>query len=105
VLTFRYPSGREPDLIPALRAWLSGWPGIGRITDGIARQGFDLQLTRYESEGWRATFFPEGLAHSMTAAVGSAWQRDPWVAVQRAAWDRRRREGEDAGTRGHRPHR
>jgi hypothetical protein len=31
-LTFRYPSGREPALIPALRSWLSGWAGIGRIT-------------------------------------------------------------------------
>jgi hypothetical protein len=40
VLTFRYPSGREPALIPALRAWLSGWPGIGRIAVGMARQGF-----------------------------------------------------------------
>jgi hypothetical protein len=95
VLTFRYPSGREPALIPALRSWLSGWPGIGRITVGMARQGFDLQLTRYGGEGWRATFFPEGRAHSLAAAVGFMWEREPWRAVQRAAWEElRKREGE-----------
>jgi hypothetical protein len=81
-LTFRYPSGREPALIPTLRSWLSGWPGIGRIAVGMARQGFDLQLTRYDGEGWRATFFPEGRAHSVASVVGSAWEREPWTAVQ-----------------------
>ena len=50
-LTFRYPSGHEPALIPALRAWLGGWAGIGRITVGVARQGIDLQLTRYDGDG------------------------------------------------------
>jgi hypothetical protein len=63
-LDYRYPPGREPALIAGLRAWLHGWPGIGRITAGMARQGYDLQLTRYGSEGWRATFFPAGMAHS-----------------------------------------
>jgi hypothetical protein len=61
--------GREPALIPALRSWLSGWPGIGRITVGMARQGIDLQLTRYDGEGRRATFFPAGRG-TLTAAVG-----------------------------------
>jgi hypothetical protein len=83
VLTYRYPSGREPALIPALRAWFGGWPGIGRIVVGMARQGFDLDLTRYDGEGWRPTFFAEGRAHSLTAAVGSGWEREPWTAVQR----------------------
>ena len=97
-LTFRYPSGREPALIPALRSRLGGWAGIGRIVVGMARQGYDLQLTRYGGEGWRATFYPEGrTAHSQTAAVGSAWEREPWTAVQRAAWEGlRRRETDQA---------
>ena len=30
-LDFRYAPGPEPPLIPALRTWLSGWPGIGPI--------------------------------------------------------------------------
>ncbi len=47
-------------------------PGIGRIVAGMSRQGHDLQLARYGAEGWRATLYPAGLAHSQTAAVGSA---------------------------------
>jgi hypothetical protein len=30
----------------ALRTWLDSWSGIGRIAVGMARQGYDLQLTR-----------------------------------------------------------
>jgi hypothetical protein len=32
----------------ALRTWLDSWAGIGRIAVGMARQVFDLQLTRYD---------------------------------------------------------
>jgi hypothetical protein len=71
--------------------------GICRIVVGMARQGYDLQLTRYGGEGWRATFYPAGRDHSFTSAVVSAWEREPWIAVQRAAWDSlRRREAEEA---------
>jgi hypothetical protein len=94
-LTFRYPPGQKPPLIAALREWLGGWPGIGRITAGMARQQYDLQLTRYGQEGWRATFYPAGIGHSLTPMVGSAWTREPWTAVQGAAWEAlRRRENE-----------
>ena len=31
-----------------LRTWLDSWAGIGRIAVGMARQGYDLQLTRYD---------------------------------------------------------
>jgi hypothetical protein len=51
----------------------------------MARQGYDLQLTRYANEGWRATFFLAGREHSMTQATGSACQPTPWQAVQIAA--------------------
>ena len=40
----------------------------------MARQGYDLQLTRYANEGWRATFYVTGREHSMTEATGSAWE-------------------------------
>jgi len=94
-LTFRYPPGHEPPVIAGLRQWLGGWPGIGRITTGMARQQYDLQLTRYGPEGWRATFCPAGIGHSLTPMVGSAWTQAPWAAVQGAAWEAlRRREGE-----------
>ena len=39
----------------ALRSWLDSWAGIGRVAVGMARQGYDLQLTRYDEKGWRAT--------------------------------------------------
>jgi len=62
---------------------------------GIARQQYVLRLTRYGLDGWRATLYPAGIAHSLTPMVGSAWTREPWRAVQRAAWEAlRRREGE-----------
>ena len=63
----------------------------------MARQGYDFQLTRYDGEGWRATVYPEVRAHSLTAAVGSAWERGPWTAVQRTAWDGLRRREIEAG--------
>jgi len=41
----------------ALRFWLDSWAGIGRIAVGMHRQGYDLQLTRYNERSWRATFY------------------------------------------------
>ena len=34
----------------ALRFWLDSWSGIGHVAVGMARQGYDLQLTRPLSE-------------------------------------------------------
>jgi hypothetical protein len=70
-----------------LRAWLDSWPGIGRVAVGMARQGYDLQLTRYDDKGWRATFYTSGMEHSPTSATGTSWERTPWRATQRAAWE------------------
>ena len=44
----------------ALRTWLDSWSGIGHVAVGMARQGYDLQLTRYDEKGWRATFYTTG---------------------------------------------
>ncbi len=71
----------------ALRFWLDSWRGIGDVVHGMARQGFDLQLTRYDERGWRATFYTSGMEHSITSATGSAWEGTPWHATQRAAWE------------------
>ena len=73
--------------LDSLRSWLNSWPGIGAIAVGMARQGFDLQLTRYDAQGWRATFYVTGMEHSATSATGSAWERAPWQATQWAAWE------------------
>jgi hypothetical protein len=74
-------------VLHALRSWLDSWPGIGRVAVGMRRQGFDLQLTLYDERGWRATFYTIGMEHSPTSATGTAWERTPWHATQRAAWE------------------
>ena len=71
----------------ALRTWLDSWSGIGRVAVGMARQGYDLQLTRYDEKGWRGTFYTTGMEHSPTSATGTGWERTPWHATQRAAWE------------------
>jgi hypothetical protein len=70
-----------------LRTWLDSWSGIGHVTVGMHRQGFDLQFTRYDERGWRATFYVTGMEHSPTSATGTGWERTPWHATQRAAWE------------------
>jgi hypothetical protein len=37
----------------------------------MAHQGFDLQLTRYDERGWRATFYTTCMEHSPTSATGT----------------------------------
>src|SRR5437899_9460946 len=77
----------------ALHTWLDSWAGIGRVAVAMARQGYDLQLTRYDARGWRATFYTTGMEHSITSATASAWERTPWHAVQGAARDALRAAG------------
>src|SRR6266545_4371157 len=83
----RAPSSVVCRALWALRFWLNSWRGIGDVTVGMARQGYDLQLTRYDEKGWRATFYTTGMEHSITSATASAWERTPWHATQRAAWE------------------
>ena len=53
----------------------------------MARQGYDLQLTRYDERGWWATFYATRMEHSPTSATGTGWERTPWHATQPAAWE------------------
>ena len=53
----------------------------------MACQGYDLQLTRYDEKGWRATFYTTGMEHSPTGATGTGRERTPRPATQRAAWE------------------
>jgi len=46
-----------PPALLTLHRWLDSWSGIGVIERGMARQGYDLALTRFANEGWRATFY------------------------------------------------
>ena len=75
---------RGPEL-RLLHGYLDTWTGIGDITAGMFRQGWDLQLTEYGDGHWRATFYVTGQAHSIVG--GSAWEPTPWRAVQSAAWE------------------
>ena len=84
-LGFLRLEGQLSPVLHALHRWLDSWRGIGDITVGMAHQGYDLQLTRYDERGWRATFYVSGMEHSPTSATGSAWERTAWRAVQGAA--------------------
>jgi hypothetical protein len=77
---------------PASRPSTLGAVGLARFLvrhranrGGMAHQGFDLQLTRYDDRGWRATFYTAGMEHSPTSATGTRWEPTPWHATQRAA--------------------
>ena len=70
----------------ALRTWLDSWSGVGHVAVGTHRQGYDLQLMQYDERGWLATFYATGVEPSPTSATGTAWERTPWRATQRAAW-------------------
>ncbi len=78
------PADREA-AFQALHRWLDSWRGIGDLERGMHRQGFALHLVREADEGWRATFFGSGKVHSLPAATGTAREKTPWLAVQRAA--------------------
>jgi hypothetical protein len=38
----------------------------------MARQGYDLELRRYDGRGWRAMFFASGFEHSLTSDTGTS---------------------------------
>jgi hypothetical protein len=61
--------------------------------EGLAK-GFDLSLRMelYAHRVWRACTCGAVInEHSPVAATGTAWERTPWHATQRAAWSPRRR--------------
>src|SRR5262245_33621724 len=51
LLGFHGRPGREPPVIGDIRQYLAGWPGVGLIAAGMARQQYDLRLTRYGQVG------------------------------------------------------
>ena len=61
---------REPEL-RLLYRWLDTWSGIRHVVAGMARQRDDLELRRYDGQGWRAMFFPSGFGQSLTSGAGS----------------------------------
>src|SRR5437773_3844131 len=86
-LGFLRLEGQLSPVLHALHRWLDSWHGIGIIERGMLHRGNDIQFTRYDERGWRATFYMSGMEHSPTSATGTAWERTPRRAVQGAAWD------------------
>jgi hypothetical protein len=87
-------------VLEVLRSWLDSWRGIGAVERGMAHQGFDLQLTRYDERGWRATFYTTGMEHSPTSASGTGWERTPWHATQRRRGEALNRTASNMTSRG-----
>jgi dsRNA-specific ribonuclease len=48
-----------------------------------------------DERGWCATFYTTGMEHSPTSATGTGWERTPWHATQRAAWEALKKAEED----------
>jgi hypothetical protein len=68
-----------------VRSWLDNWTGIRHLATGMGRHDYDMALTSYAGEGWRAMFYVMGREHAPTSSTGSAWEKTPWRAVQVAA--------------------
>jgi hypothetical protein len=77
----------------ALRTWLDSWSGIGHVTVGMARQGYDLQLTRYDEKGWRVvqssfrhtlrSSIHERPAAAVTSGIAADTEAKPRSSLQR----------------------
>ena len=78
-----------------------GWtPGPAwRVAVGMARRGFDLQLTRYDERGWRVTFYITGMEHSPTSARGTGWDRTTATATSPCRYGHAARRGGDRKSR------
>jgi hypothetical protein len=79
-----------PPVVLMLARWMNSWAGLGAVVTGMSAQGFNLELKEFPC-GWRANFYPTGIAHSVV--FGSAYEPAPWTAVQKAAWEALRTAG------------
>jgi hypothetical protein len=86
-LNWRQP---VPPVVLTLARWMNSWAGLGAVVAGMGAQGFNLELKEFPW-GWRANFYPTGIAHSVV--VGSAYEPAPWTGVQKAAWEALGRAG------------
>ncbi|HEX9820823.1 MAG TPA: hypothetical protein VGD07_14570 [Methylomirabilota bacterium] len=57
------PAAPRHPALDALHRYLDSWRGVGVVAAGMARQDFDLQLTRYAERGWRANSRTAGVQH------------------------------------------
>jgi hypothetical protein len=72
----------------SFRRWHTA--GINRSAlrgyDAVSVDGRLLRMFRQAAEGLAGDLL-HWMEHSPTSATGSAWERTPWHATQRAAWE------------------
>ena len=73
-------------VLGARRFWLDSWRGIRRCrawhgAPGLRSPAHALRRARLASD-----VLHDWDRHSPTSAMGTAWERTPWHATQRAAW-------------------
>jgi hypothetical protein len=76
---------------------LDSWSGIGLVVVGMAHRGFTVSLGEHGAGRWIAVFFHGRGGQKPLAAEGTAQERTPWRAVQRAAWEAIGRQRDEAG--------
>jgi len=57
-------------------------PGLAGLPPAWRGRSTTFSSPDTARRGWRATFSPAGIGHSLTPMVGSAWTRARWSAVQ-----------------------
>jgi hypothetical protein len=68
-----------------IHTWLGSWSGIGLIVVGMAHQGFTVEPGRARRRPVDRGVLPRAGGHEPIAVEGTAQERTPWRAVQRAA--------------------
>ena len=88
------PARRDQPEVGMLRRWLDTWAGLGLVAVGMARQRYDLQLTRYAEQGWRATSILPASRIRWSAGAGGYQRRGVRCSGRPgqpcARWGRRR---------------
>ena len=87
----RYPAR----CLRRLRSFLVAGPWCHRARNGAS----GLRSTAHGATTRRAsaTFYTTGMEHAPTSATGTGWERTPWHATRRAAWEALRRADEVQG--------
>jgi len=76
-----------------VRAWLDSWAGVGHVAEEMHEVGYNVRLMRTVF-GWRADFCRNEHTQLIRWLPAADDRTAPWRAVQRAALETLRREGE-----------
>ena len=96
LLTTALVSALLPEDVPeghVVRAWLDSWSGVGHVAEEMHEVGYNVRLMRTVF-GWRADFCRNEHTQLIRWLPAADDRTEPWRAVQRAALETLRREGE-----------